>query len=84
MHCRRAPSWSQCQSGPLLYDDNVYTWSKVATSMPWGPYASCNPLPSDPSGKTWSCGSHGHASTLKLSLSASYLHYPHHKPELNF
>ena len=39
---------------------NVYTWTKVATSLPWGPYASCNPDPSDPSGRTWHCGGHGH------------------------
>lgn len=40
---------------------NVYTWTKVATSLPWGDYASCNPLPSDPSGRTWHCSGHGHS-----------------------
>jgi hypothetical protein len=55
MHCRRSPSWGQCSSAPLLYEDNVYTWSEVATTLPWGHYESCNPLPSDPTGKTWVC-----------------------------
>ena len=59
MHCRRDPSWGQCNSAPLLYEDNVYTWSEVAATLPWGHYASCNPVPSDPSGKTWSCNGHG-------------------------
>ena len=58
MHCRRSPGWGQCASGPLLYEDNVYTLTRVATTMPWGPYHSCNPLPSDPSGRTWSCNYH--------------------------
>ena len=59
MHCRRDPSWGQCASAPMLYDDNVYTWSEVETSTPFGAYSSCNPEPSDPTGKTWSCRSHG-------------------------
>eukprot|EP01045_Picozoa_sp_COSAG04_P037403 COSAG04_NODE_9539_length_854_cov_1.372185_1_plen_228_part_10 len=58
MHCRRSPGWGQCASGPLLYEDNVYTLTRVATTMPWGPYHSCNPLPSDPTGRTWSCSYH--------------------------
>ena len=28
--------------------------------MPWGNYASCNPVSSDPSGHTWYCSGHGH------------------------
>jgi hypothetical protein len=33
MHCRRSPSWNQCSSGPLLYNDNVYTWSLATCSV---------------------------------------------------
>ena len=25
MHCRRNPTWGQCASAPLLYEDNVCT-----------------------------------------------------------
>ena len=68
MHCRRSPSWGQCSSAPLLYEDNVYTWSEVAATLPWGAYSSCNPLPSDPSGKTWDCHSHAHGGAIDLNM----------------
>lgn len=57
MHCRRAPSWNQCNTSDILQTgDQVYAEYVITVDAKQiGNYASCNPVPGDPSGATWVC-----------------------------
>ena len=53
--CREDPRWPLCESSQEIADNQVYEQTVLEIDTQTGKYALCNPLTSDPTGKTWDC-----------------------------
>jgi len=78
MRCRVKPNLL-CNTTGLLLDNQVYAKFTVEyDSTKLGTYASCNPNPSDPTGKTWECNCHSQNQSACGGIGVEDLsHYTH-------